>query len=107
MKSTRSTVLIRYGSAIGSAPSNPNLVGHYFTADFSSLTSESTCKVNSSNDPQESKGALHGYYGGSSSLLRQRSPLTRFLNHLTENATMAALSNVFLRRKEKKYWTVA
>ncbi|GLT57433.1 hypothetical protein SLA2020_304050 [Shorea laevis] len=76
-------------SAIGSSPSNnPSLVGHYFNADSSSsLTSESTCKVNSSNDPQESKAALHGSYDGSSSLVRQRSSPAGFQYHLTENVT--------------------
>ncbi|XP_021290394.1 transcription factor bHLH128-like [Herrania umbratica] len=96
------TGLTRYGSAPGSLltttvdaviGADPNLVGHYFTADSSSLTSESTCKVSSSNDPREPKAAAaasaapppHGSYSGttSSSLLRQRSSPAGFLSHVT------------------------
>ncbi|XVE81102.1 hypothetical protein DITRI_Ditri15bG0036100 [Diplodiscus trichospermus] len=95
------TGLTRYGSAPGSllttavdsvVGADPHLVGHYFSADSSSLTSESTCKVSSSNDPQEPKPAAapphpasHGSYAApsSSSLLRQRSSPAGFLNHLT------------------------
>ena len=93
------TGLTRYGSAPGSFLTNavdsvieadPNLFGHYFSADSSSLTSESTCKVSSSNDPQEPKSAAapppsHGSYPApsSSSLLRQRSSPAGFLSHLT------------------------
>ncbi|EOY04922.1 Basic helix-loop-helix DNA-binding superfamily protein, putative [Theobroma cacao] len=92
------TGLTRYGSAPGSLltttvdaviGADPNHVGHYFTADSSSLTSESTCKVSSSNDPQEPKAAAaappHGSYPGtnSSSLLRQRSSPAGFLSHVT------------------------
>ncbi|XP_022722413.1 transcription factor bHLH128-like isoform X2 [Durio zibethinus] len=94
------TGLTRYGSAPGSLlttavdsviGANSNLVGHYFSTDSSSLTSESTCKVSSSNDPQEPKPAApppHGSYPApsSSSLLRQRSSPAGFLSHLkTEN----------------------
>lgn len=108
--------LTRYGSAPGSFLANavdsvigadPNLVGHYFSAaDSSSLTSESTCKVSSSNDPRESKLAAapapphppphhpHGSYPdpSSSSLLRQRSSPAGFLSHLTsENGNASSL----------------
>ncbi|XVF65519.1 hypothetical protein PTKIN_Ptkin09bG0255800 [Pterospermum kingtungense] len=106
--------LTRYVSAPGSflttavdsvIGNDPNLAGHYFSADSSSLTSESTCKVSSSNDPpqQEPKSAAahphhhphphhqqhphpHGSYpapSSSSSLLRQRSSPAGFLSHLT------------------------
>ncbi|XWS09304.1 hypothetical protein CRYUN_Cryun40dG0074000 [Craigia yunnanensis] len=94
--------LTRYGSAPGSLlttavdsviEADPNLVGHYFSADLSSLTSESTCKVSSSNDPQELKSSApppppppsHGSYPAPSSspLLRQRSSPAGFLSHLT------------------------
>ena len=91
------TGLTRYGSAPGSFLTNavdsvieadPNLFGHYFSADSSSLTSESTCKVSSSNDPQEPKSdappPLGSYPAPSpSSLLRQRSSPAGFLSHLT------------------------
>ncbi|XWS35265.1 hypothetical protein CRYUN_Cryun21dG0111200 [Craigia yunnanensis] len=93
------TGLTRYGSAPGSLlttavdsviGADPNLVGHYFSADSSSLTSESTCQVSSSNDRQEPKSAAaspppHGSYPApsSSSLLRQRSSPAGFLSHLT------------------------
>ena len=95
------TGLTRYGSAPGSLlttavdfviGADPNLVGHYFSADSSSLTSESTCQVSSSNDRKEPKSAAappppppHGSYPApsSSSLLRQRSSPVGFLSHLT------------------------
>ncbi|KAG8481260.1 hypothetical protein CXB51_026030 [Gossypium anomalum] len=116
--------LTRYGSAPGSFLANavdsvigadPNLVGHYFSAaDSSSLTSESTCKVSSSNDPREPKSAAaaapapphphphppphhpHGSYPApsSSSLLRQRSSPAGFLSHLTsENGFSVTMGN--------------
>ncbi|XP_021895601.1 transcription factor bHLH128 [Carica papaya] len=116
-KSTVPSGLIRYGSAPGSllnsavesvigtsrefstlgSPLQPNLVGHYFSGDSSSLTSESTCKVSSSIDPKEHrKGALKRSYdlsemaqssaGGSSCLVRQKSSPAGFFSHLsTEN----------------------
>lgn len=81
-------------------PPPPSFLGHYFSADSSSLTSESTCKVNSSNgDPQHppkdnKTTGLHDLGVGvgsssasprpsSSSLLRQRSSPAGFLSHLT------------------------
>ncbi|KAL5781999.1 hypothetical protein ACOSP7_007028 [Xanthoceras sorbifolium] len=105
--------LTRYVSAPGSLlasavdsviGSQPSLVGHYFLSSAagagggggadtcsSSFTSESTCKVNSSNDPnnRETKsGLLQRSYGFNemphgSSLLRQRSSPAGFLSHLT------------------------
>ncbi|XP_022761004.1 transcription factor bHLH128-like [Durio zibethinus] len=96
------TGLTRYGSAPGSLlttavdsviGAGPSLVGHYFSADSSPLTSESTCKVSSSNDRQQPKSAPppppapHGSYAApsssSSSLLRHRSSPADFLSHLT------------------------
>ncbi|XP_022734398.1 transcription factor bHLH128-like [Durio zibethinus] len=93
------TGLTRYGSAPGSLlttavnsviGAGSNLVSHYFSAHSSSLTSESTCKVSSSNHPQEPKSAApppHGSYPApsSSSLLRQRSSPAGFLHLSTEN----------------------
>ena len=94
------TGLTRYGSAPGSfltsavdsvIGADPNLIGHYFSADSSSLTSESTCKFSSTNGPQEPKSAPppRGSYhapSSSSSLFRQRSSPAGFLSHLaTEN----------------------
>ncbi|XP_030470279.1 transcription factor bHLH128-like isoform X2 [Syzygium oleosum] len=81
-------------------PPPPSFLGHYFSADSSSLTSESTCKVNSSNGdhqqpPKDNKTTgLHDLGVGvgsssasprpsSSSLLRQRSSPAGFLSHLT------------------------
>ncbi|XP_022722414.1 transcription factor bHLH128-like isoform X3 [Durio zibethinus] len=100
------TGLTRYGSAPGSLlttavdsviGANSNLVGHYFSTDSSSLTSESTCKVSSSNDPQEPKPAApppHGSYPApsSSSLLRQRSSPAGFLSHLKTENVIAGFS---------------
>ena len=99
------TGLTRYGSAPGSLlttavdsviGADPNLVGHYFSADSSSLTSESTCLVSSSNDRQEPKSAAHppphGSYptpSSSSSLLRQRSSPAGFPSHLTSENGIA------------------
>ncbi|XVF84420.1 hypothetical protein PTKIN_Ptkin17bG0035600 [Pterospermum kingtungense] len=92
------TGLTRYGSAPGSLlktavdsviGADPNVVGHYFSADSSSLTSESTCRVSSSNDGQEPKSAAAPSHGSnpapssSSSLLRQSSSPAGFLSHLT------------------------
>ncbi|OMP02667.1 hypothetical protein CCACVL1_02734, partial [Corchorus capsularis] len=98
-KSMGHTGLTRYGSAPGSLlttavdsviGADPTLVGHYFSADSSSVTSESTCKVSLSNDPQAPKVSAaaaphHGSYAGpsSSSLVRQRSSPAGFLSHLT------------------------
>ncbi|KAL5542967.1 hypothetical protein UlMin_010677 [Ulmus minor] len=115
-----STGLTRYGSApssllnsavesvIGaereynSHRSQSTLAGHYFSGDSSSITSESTCKVNSSSGHQEPKLLLrsHGLNeiaarigsssssssssSPSSSLLRQRSSPAGFLSHLTD-----------------------
>ncbi|XVF22414.1 hypothetical protein REPUB_Repub12eG0170300 [Reevesia pubescens] len=103
------TGLTRYGSAPGSfltsavnsvIGADPNLFDpHYFSADSSSLTSESTCKVSSSNDPQKPKYTTpypHGSYptrpsSPSSSLLRQSSSPAGFLGHLaTENGVISA-----------------
>lgn len=97
-KSMGQAGLTRYGSAPGSLlttavdsviGADPSLVGHYFSADSSSLTSESTCKVSSSNDPQEPKSGAPpppplGSYPApsSSSLLRQRSSPAGFFSHL-------------------------
>nr|WOE87888.1 bHLH family protein 28 [Kandelia obovata] len=80
-------------SALGSA--SHSVVGHrYFSADSSSVTSESTCKVNSSNDQNvQHKRGLQRSYGlneiahGAGSLVRQKSSPAGFLSHLTaENA---------------------
>ncbi|KAJ4723025.1 Transcription factor protein [Melia azedarach] len=90
-------------SVIGSQ-SQPSLLSHphYFTApgdssSSSSFNSESTCKVNSSNDPKYAKTGLHRSYGFNeitqaqaqaqaqaqtqSSLVRQRSSPAGFLSH--------------------------
>ncbi|KAJ6686927.1 TRANSCRIPTION FACTOR BHLH129 [Salix purpurea] len=106
--------LTRYGSAPGSfltravdsvigvdrdlsGLGSTSLVGsrQYFSGDSSSVTSESTCKVNSSScDPKAPKsgGSLQRSYGlnevehGAGSLVRQRSSPAGFLSHLaTEN----------------------
>ncbi|XP_030528222.1 transcription factor bHLH128 isoform X2 [Rhodamnia argentea] len=80
-------------------PPPPSFLGHYFSADSSSLTSESTCKVNSPPKDNKSTG-LQRAFGlndlgvglgsssaspppSSSSLLRQRSSPAGFLSHLT------------------------
>ncbi|XP_024028534.1 transcription factor bHLH128 isoform X2 [Morus notabilis] len=130
--SQKPTGLTRYGSAPSSllanavdaviAPerefgavlrSTPSLLagghGHvhshnnYFSGDSSSITTESTCKVNSSSEHQHQHKALHRSHGlneiaarigssssssssadsPSSSLLRQRSSPAGFLSHLT------------------------
>uniref|UniRef100_A0A2P2MFW4 Transcription factor bHLH128-like n=1 Tax=Rhizophora mucronata TaxID=61149 RepID=A0A2P2MFW4_RHIMU len=106
--------LIRYGSAPGSfltgavdsvlradcdlpalGSASHSVVGHqYFSADSSSVTSESTCKVNSSSDQNaQPKRGLQRSYGlneishGAGSLVRQKSSPAGFLSHLTaENA---------------------
>ncbi|TXG72814.1 hypothetical protein EZV62_001393 [Acer yangbiense] len=104
--------LTRYVSAPGSLlttavdsviGSHPSLVGHYFSpsavggcgggaeTSSSSFTSESTCKVNSSNDPnniETKSGVLKRSYGFNemahgSSLLRQRSSPAGFFSHPT------------------------
>ncbi|KAJ7957343.1 Transcription factor protein [Quillaja saponaria] len=79
-KSMGQSGLTRYGSAPGSLLTTAvdavigaerdfsdirsrSLIGHYFTGDSSSITSESTCKVNSSSDPKEPKGGLQRSYG--------------------------------------------
>ncbi|KAF9688311.1 hypothetical protein SADUNF_Sadunf02G0184300 [Salix dunnii] len=105
--------LTRYGSAPGSfltravdsvigvdrelaGPGSTSLVGsrQYFSGDSSSVTSESTCKVNSSScDPKAPKsgGSLQRSYGlnevehGAGSLVRQRSSPAGFLNLAAEN----------------------
>ncbi|KAG8644270.1 transcription factor bHLH128 isoform X2 [Manihot esculenta] len=112
---TVSTGITRYGSAPGSlltravdsvigsdrefsalGSSSPSLVSHqYFSADSSSLTSESPCKVNSSSDPRPppkssaAVGGLQRSYGFNeinSSLVRQKSSPAGFQSHLsTEN----------------------
>ncbi|KAL3752530.1 hypothetical protein ACJRO7_000007 [Eucalyptus globulus] len=87
-------------------PPPPSFLGHYFSADSSSLTSESTCKVNPSNGdhqhpPKDNKTTgLQRAFGlndfgvgigsssasprpSSSSLLRQRSSPAGFLSHHT------------------------
>lgn len=80
--------------------------GHYFSGDSSSITSESTCKVNSSSSSEHHNRTLQRSHGlndiaarigssssssssdsPSSSLLRQRSSPAGFLNHLTTTAT--------------------
>lgn len=78
----------------------PSLVPppHYFSSPHdsssscSSFTADSTCKVNSSNDPKHSKTGLQRSYGlneiAHCSLLRQRSSPAGFLTSLTaENGT--------------------
>ncbi|KAJ9178434.1 hypothetical protein P3X46_010315 [Hevea brasiliensis] len=105
------TAITRYGSAPGSfltravdsvigsdrefsalGSSSPSLVSHqYFSGDSSSLTSESTCKVNSSSDPRpppksSASGGLQRSYGFneiSSSLVRQKSSPAGFQSHLS------------------------
>ncbi|KAJ0035327.1 hypothetical protein Pint_25669 [Pistacia integerrima] len=99
------TNLTRYVSAPGSLLTSavdsvigshqPSLVPppHYFSSPHdsssscSSFTSDSTCKVNSSNDAKHSKTGLQRSYGfneiAHSSLLRQRSSPAGFLNNLT------------------------
>ncbi|CAK7348943.1 unnamed protein product [Dovyalis caffra] len=114
-KPNLSSGLTRYGSAPGSfltravdsvigadrelsGPGSTSLVGsqQYFSGDSPSITSESTCKVNSSScDPKAPKsggGGLQRSYGlneiahGAGSLVRQRSSPAGFLSHLaTEN----------------------
>ncbi|KAI4334787.1 hypothetical protein L6164_013497 [Bauhinia variegata] len=96
-----------------SASGSRTLVGHYFSGDSYSLTSESTCKVNSSNDSEQPKSGLQRSYGlhettardfpssrhlksaaaapaggagpssSSSALVRQKSSPAGFLSHLT------------------------
>lgn len=129
-KPTAQTGLTRYGSAPGSflttavdsvIGADPSLVGHYFSADSSSLTSESTCKVSSSNDLQEPKSAAaapppppqnhhhhppHGSYpapSSSSSLLRQRSSPAGFLSHLTNENGKFFLLFVYFERENDRY----
>jgi hypothetical protein len=82
-------------SGLGSTP----LVGRqqHFSGDSSSITSESTCKVNSSSCDRKAPksgggGGLQRSYGlneiahGAGSLVRQRSSPAGFLSHLaTEN----------------------
>ncbi|KAJ8774364.1 hypothetical protein K2173_011613 [Erythroxylum novogranatense] len=104
--------LTRYGSAPGAflstvvdsvvgadrefsvlGPPSTSIVGHaqYFSADSSSLTSDSSCKVNSSNDP---KTGLQRSYGlneiahCAGSLVRQKSSPAGFLSQhaASENA---------------------
>ncbi|KAH8517802.1 hypothetical protein H0E87_005643 [Populus deltoides] len=116
-KPTVPSGLTRYGSAPGSfltravdsvigvdrelsGLGSTSLVGsrQYFSGDSPSVTSESTCKVNSSScDPKAPKsggssGSLQRSYGfnevahGAGSLVRQRSSPAGFLSHLaTEN----------------------
>ncbi|XP_037491537.1 transcription factor bHLH128 isoform X2 [Jatropha curcas] len=114
-KRTVQTGLTRYGSAPGSfltravdsvigpdrefsnlgSPS-PSLVSHhqYFSGDSSSLTSESTCQVNSSNDPKTGGGGgggglqrSYGFNEINGSLVRQKSSPAGFLSHMAaENA---------------------
>uniref|UniRef100_A0A6N2N4B2 BHLH domain-containing protein n=1 Tax=Salix viminalis TaxID=40686 RepID=A0A6N2N4B2_SALVM len=112
--------LTRYGSAPGSfltravdsvigvdrelsGLGSTSLVGsrQYFSGDSSSVTAESTCKVNSSScDPKAPKsgGSLQRSYGlnevehGAGSLVRQRSSPAGFLSHLaTENGCSSTL----------------
>ncbi|KAG6785260.1 hypothetical protein POTOM_010990 [Populus tomentosa] len=119
-KPTVPSGLTRYGSAPGSfltravdsvigvdrelsGLGSTTLVGsrQYFSGDSPSVTSESTCKVNSSScDPKAPKsggssGSLQRSYGfnevahGAGSLVRQRSSPAGFLSHLaTENGTL-------------------
>ena len=133
-KSISQSGLTRYGSAPGSllttavdavigpdrdvsaAFGSRSFLGHhYFSGDSSSLTSESTCQVNSSSDPKEPKdlhrsyglhdtairdfatpasnmknfiggGGIGGLPSSSSALVRQRSSPAGFLGHLTTAA---------------------
>ncbi|KAK4768546.1 hypothetical protein SAY87_003687 [Trapa incisa] len=74
-------------------PHAPSLLGQYFSADSSSVTAESNCKVNSTKDG--GGGGLHRSFGvnemnvggGSSSsspLVRQKSSPAGFLDHLSD-----------------------
>lgn len=86
-------------SALGSPSLSPSQVNshQYFSGDSSSLTSESTCKVNSSIDPKAPKGGgahgglqrscgLNEIAHGAGSLVRQRSSPAGLLTNLaTEN----------------------
>lgn len=87
--------------------SQAHLMGHYFIPgsgdSSSSFTSESTCKVNSSNDHKETRPGLQRSYGfneiaprmgesSSSSLVRQRSSPAGFLSHFNaENGNVLVL----------------
>ncbi|GMN59669.1 hypothetical protein TIFTF001_028773 [Ficus carica] len=103
----RSPSLLGGGHGHGHSHSHSHSHGHYFSGDSSSITSQSTCKVNSSSSSEHHNRTLHRSHGlndiaarigsssssssssdsPSSSLLRQRSSPAGFLNHLTATAT--------------------